>query len=398
MSRWQYVKDHFEIFAEKGIPKEVSGIDYLRIKTANRLMLMGSYILIVFISVNLLSQLWIPLVCDFAILLAFYFSYKLNSHGNFRTGIPLAVFTVIIATILAGLAFKSNQGYQYLILSMLGLPILLFPKDCTKSRFASQLIVVLGFLYFEYFSSHFGLVTLSPQLAQTFHVIFIASAFAILLGQFLFWESVNIDSRKTLLDQENQLIQSEHLSRIGSLAAGIVHEINNPLSIISSTTSTIPKILKTNRPDSVQQTLEVINRQKNAVERIGKIISGMKSLSRMGHETDHQKHDIHELVLESIAHCRKELQKAKIKVNYIPNAERSEIFCNRTLITQVFVNLITNAIDAIETQDQRWIEIAANIEKNKFTILFKDSGPRLSESLAKEIQKPFFTTKPAGKG
>ncbi|MEK7296757.1 MAG: ATP-binding protein, partial [Planctomycetota bacterium] len=190
----------------------------------------------------------------------------------------------------------------------------------------------------------------------------------------------------------SHLIQSEKMSALGLLVAGIAHEINNPLSVVMGYTQSLLK--KT--PEKNQ--FELVKIHKNA-QRAVNIVKHLLSFTRC--ENIAKKHtDIHEVIEESFALFTQELKLRNIrlvkKYNRLPLVVNGEI----NQIQQVFVNIISNALDALMSQKntERVLSVKTVKDGNLAKVILEDTGCGIPDREVKRIFDPFFTTKEVGKG
>lgn len=203
------------------------------------------------------------------------------------------------------------------------------------------------------------------------------------------------DQEEIIKDQNQQMIEKNKLASLGEMAAGIAHEINNPLTVISSNTSLVSKLYEKNKLD--EEKLKSLNQKTLAqVERITTIIKSLRSLSHGMANEQMENFQLFELMNESI-----NLAKLKDKYKKIDfRLEQTDVvaFGNRGQIVQVVLNLLNNAIDAIEHLESPWIKVQFKSDKNFLHIFIMDSGPGIEEELRDKIFVPMFTSKPVGKG
>lgn len=197
----------------------------------------------------------------------------------------------------------------------------------------------------------------------------------------------------TQKEMENKLFHSTKLESIGLMASGMAHEINNPLTIAALI---LNKLLKKETDDSMTGDLKKLEL---AVGRITKIIKSLKMFSRDDSKDPFELVLLTDLVSDAVFFAQSKLETHKVKLN-IDLPENSYIKAQKISLSQVFINLIHNASDAIENLDEKWIRIEGKILKseNILRIKFIDSGLGLPEGVADKIMTPFFTTKEAGKG
>jgi signal transduction histidine kinase len=208
-----------------------------------------------------------------------------------------------------------------------------------------------------------------------------------------------IKSEKTIFEQQQNLIHAEQLSAIGEMAAGIAHEVNNPLAIIASTTAMLR--IKNERKELDYATLlESLNNIENTVLRASNIVVGLRNISRTTNEEERSLTFMDDILNDVLAICQERLKNYSVDLIIEDSPiTKMKVNCNRVQISQVLLNLFNNALDAIkETQDKKWIRMNFLLEEKYYVILLSDSGPGISEDLRLKIFQPFFTTKEVGKG
>ncbi len=242
-----------------------------------------------------------------------------------------------------------------------------------------------------------------------------------------------------------QLIQKEKMASLGQLAAGIAHEINNPVNFIYGNIALaadyardLLRLVKLYRhyyphpvaeitdeldeiePDFIAEDYpKLLNSMKEGASRIGKIVLSLRNFSRLGEEK-YKSVDIHEGIdntLVILQHRLKEANKTG-EIEVIKHyTQLPAITCYPSLLNQVFMNLLTNAIDALENQPSpRKITIRTSVSSESepalhnqdvklatqnyqsVVILIADNGCGMSEEVRHQIFDPFFTTKPVGRG
>ena len=195
-----------------------------------------------------------------------------------------------------------------------------------------------------------------------------------------------------LQKRQKMIIQQEKMASIGMLAAGVAHEIKNPLAIISQGGYYLQKTVK----DS-PLLIEVIERLNKAVSRADMIVKGLLRYSRQT-PISLVKQDIVALVDESLVLTEHEFRAKNIQVTkkYQPNLAKIPVDDNQ--IKQVFVNLIINAIHAM-SQKGRLTITARQLEdggKKFIQLSFEDTGHGIPADKIKNVFDPFYTTKAVG--
>lgn len=246
------------------------------------------------------------------------------------------------------------------------------------------------------------------------------------------------EALKQLQQTQAQLVQTEKMSALGQLVAGIAHEINNPVNFIHGNlyyanqyTLNLLELVNfyqaryNDRDEKLQQYKEemdfdfisqdfprLIQSMKIGADRIRDIVLSLKNFSRLD-ESDLKEVNLHDgidntlLILQARLKARGNFPGIKIIKNY---GELPLVECYPSQLNQVFMNIIANSIDALESyynalseQQKAGEEIAITIKSehskpNYVTIRISDNGPGMTEEVKKRLFEPFFTTKPIGKG
>ncbi|HVK39392.1 MAG TPA: tetratricopeptide repeat protein [Candidatus Kapabacteria bacterium] len=223
-----------------------------------------------------------------------------------------------------------------------------------------------------------------------------------------------------LKQAQTQLVHAEKMASLGQLTAGIAHEINNPVNFIRSSTSPLRRDLDEVRAivaqaleDESAETRERVERRMRELEvdelrseidsllrgieegasRTAEIVRGLRSFSRLG-EDDLKPADLHEGLDATLTLLRPRLRDGVIvERNY---GELPPVECNAGQINQVFMNILSNAIDAMEGSGR--ITIATSMRDDHARIEISDTGEGIDETVASRIFEPFFTTKAIGAG
>ena len=193
------------------------------------------------------------------------------------------------------------------------------------------------------------------------------------------------------------LVHSEKMASVGELAAGIAHELGNPLATIRGRMEFLKMQIHAGNAGP-EATLKTVDTVEQLCDRMAGIIRGMKSLSRDGTSDPFQKVSLGRLIKDVLGFTWEGFKKHDIKMHADEVDDRLTIWCQETQISQVFVNLINNAKDAIKPLDDRWIKIEVLDRGSNVEIAVTDSGKGIPKEIQEKIMLPFFTTKPMGEG
>jgi signal transduction histidine kinase len=200
---------------------------------------------------------------------------------------------------------------------------------------------------------------------------------------------------KELQQQKIKDMQNAKLASLGEMAAGIAHEINNPLTVSLGKLNKLKKLLS--RPDTSTEDLkEIINSASSANNRIAQIVSSMQNLSRIKDEAESQQFSITEL--RSVVYPLIDIKLKTHDVELIDNMTDSQLLSDKGELSQVLINLLKNAVDAIEGQSHKWIKLSTRENDEFVEIIVMDSGFSAGIKDHDKIFDPFYTTKEVGKG
>ncbi|HYR42110.1 MAG TPA: ATP-binding protein [Terriglobia bacterium] len=199
-----------------------------------------------------------------------------------------------------------------------------------------------------------------------------------------------IDNITDRIRLEDQLIQNEKLTSIGLLAAGVAHEVNTPLAVISSYSQMLRKEISPE--DSRYKLLEKITKQ---TFRASEIVNNLLNFSRTN-ATEFAEMDIHQVITDTLSLLEHQFKGARIRMERELRAEYPIAFGNAGKLQQVFLNLFVNARDAMPEGGE--LRVLTDNVDSKIEIIVQDTGIGISRENIKKIYDPFFTTKTAGKG
>ncbi|NRA66797.1 MAG: PAS domain S-box protein [Pseudobacteriovorax sp.] len=205
-----------------------------------------------------------------------------------------------------------------------------------------------------------------------------------------------------LEEQRAASMHNEKMLSLGEMAAGIAHELGNPTASIQAWLDVIESHLKRGNID-VEQFLKTLPKVRHDAQRIGDIIKGMLTYARDGSKDACQSENVGHVLKLVSDYCGFKLKKSQVKIHLNIQNPYLEVDCRLTELTQILVNLVNNACDALKNSEQRWISIEVDekqaTDNGKFVVFrIIDSGPGVGKDMAEKIFNPFFTTKTVGSG
>jgi signal transduction histidine kinase len=199
---------------------------------------------------------------------------------------------------------------------------------------------------------------------------------------------------RMLKERVRQLRDQSKFSALGEMTAGIVHEINNPLSIIAHRTSHLRnQVLK----DKAEKDLLMRNLDQIEItnERVAKIINSLRKFSKDSRLDPLQRVAVATIIEDTLSYCSDRFHQAGILLE-IDSYPPVDIECRSVQISQVFLNLLNNSFDAVHFTKNPWVKIDFQEKKDSILIFVHDSGSGIPEVIRAKVMEPFFTTKNTG--
>ncbi len=203
-------------------------------------------------------------------------------------------------------------------------------------------------------------------------------------------ELVN-EKTEDLKQAQSRLVQSEKMASLGILTAGVAHEINNPLNYIQGSYEALKRYFEEEKNENAKPYLEGLE---IGVKRAADIVKGLNQFSR-SNETSSEECDIHTVIDNCLLILKKQYE-GRITIHKKYNADQPILLGNQGKLHQVFLNLLTNSIHAVEDRGDINIE-TRNVDSN-LMIEVIDNGNGIKKEHLSKITDPFFTTKDPGKG
>ena len=201
-------------------------------------------------------------------------------------------------------------------------------------------------------------------------------------------EKAEIILKKT----RDDAVQAGKLAALGQMAAGVTHELSQPLSAIQLYAGNTKKLLESGNLPLAFENIDSINA---LVTRAGAILSELKTLYR-NDETRVEPIVLNAIIQNAVLVMNPFIRKANIRLDI--EGLDDKVMSSTGKLEQVFINLMSNSVDALASNDDGVISIQCARLGEKVVVRYVDNGPGLSEEAAGKIFEPFFTTKPSGKG
>ena len=210
--------------------------------------------------------------------------------------------------------------------------------------------------------------------------------------------------QKVLIEASSKLVPVGKMAALGEMAGGVAHEINNPLAIIQLNVGQLQNLLQASLPkrEDIERRLEMITK---TVERISKIVKRLLSFSRESEKVPDQEVNVRQMIEDTLSLSREKFHFHAIDLQVKESPHELAVYCNPLRISQVLLNLLNNASDAViatEERGRKWIRVEVSevvYESRKWAeVSVMDGGAGVSPEARERLFQPFFTTKPTGKG
>ena len=207
------------------------------------------------------------------------------------------------------------------------------------------------------------------------------------------------ESERLVVDQQLRIVAASKMSTLGEMAGGIAHEINNPLAIIHGRAEQLREMIETGN-SSPESMIAIVSKIEQTVMRISKIIRGLRSFARDAHADPYLQADVTKLTDETLSFCRERFQNHSVEVTVEHVSGDLALECQDVQISQLLLNLLNNAYDAVQGKPEKWIQIQTKRSDDGQNLILSitDSGDGIPEAVREKMFNPFFTTKSVGQG
>jgi signal transduction histidine kinase/uncharacterized protein YpmB len=219
-------------------------------------------------------------------------------------------------------------------------------------------------------------------------------------------EKTNVELENALInlkETQAQLIQAGKMAAVGELAAGVAHELNNPLSgILGYCQFALEKITQKPLKELTGEDISIYSQYLKDMEqqsrRCKAIIQSLLKFSRASVKGDFQPADVNSVLKETFAFVKHQLEKNKVKLKEALSPSLPPVTGSASQLQQVFTNLLLNAIQAMPDGGKLMVSTRVSKDKKNLEISFADTGEGISRENLSKIFEPFFTTKKMGEG
>ncbi|MDO9527998.1 MAG: PAS domain S-box protein [Syntrophales bacterium] len=207
------------------------------------------------------------------------------------------------------------------------------------------------------------------------------------------------------VEKENLLVQASKMATLGTMVSGIAHELNQPLNVIQVCSDYFIKVMKKNEDIKREDLCTMAEEIERNVQRADQVINHMRDFVRQS-DVKSEKININAPILDVFKILGQQLRVHRIEVELDLTKDLHSIIANHNRLEQVFINLVTNAMDALDEKDsqlkdqelRKILKIRSFVENGRVVVTVCDNGTGIPEDIRDKIFEPFFTTKEVGKG
>lgn len=193
-----------------------------------------------------------------------------------------------------------------------------------------------------------------------------------------------------------ELARTSHLTVMGSLAASIAHEINQPLAVIANNAGAGLRWLRKAEPN-VAEAIASLSDIRDDGLRAGGIVKALRALAKQA-PVNLSPTNIDDIIREVLTLMSSEIEAKRVHMTLRLETGAQQIFGDPVQLQQLVLNLITNAVEAMEAWDAKHVLVTSALEDGAVVVQIRDTGPGLSQQAVDQIFDPFYTTKPDGMG
>jgi C4-dicarboxylate-specific signal transduction histidine kinase len=210
-----------------------------------------------------------------------------------------------------------------------------------------------------------------------------------------YWDGKAAEAELERLRMKSEL--TSKLALLGELTSSVAHEIRNPLTAISTTMQVIRRNMRKGEPNTEQVGI-LVDRSIATCNRIDHIVDGLTRFSRNTEDQPFSQIKLSQVIRDSLDLTRSHFMINHVRLQMDPIDEKLTIFCRPIEISQVLINLLSNAMDAVKGLPMRWVRLSVGLKDERVIIAVSDSGNGIAPENRKRMFEPFFTTKPVGEG
>lgn len=311
---------------------------------------------------------------------------------------------MLVTSNVLGLAVSlllPDTGYNRGFYVMAGLPILLFELREKAYVVLGLLLPLVLYPLSEWGQYHMPIsLSLAPGTIEFIRYAIGVVYVLLIFLMFLFLSKENARAETQLEVQRARAFSSAKFASLGEMASGIAHEVNNPMMVIALNNEQLKKLLSRSELDR-ERAMQKLGLIERGVRRVAKIVEAMQMFSRDGTGRPLEPVSLATIIDDTLVFCAERFINYKIRFELVvPREQEVRVNCRPMQISQIILNLLNNAFDAVEESAEKRITLEVLEDRGRGTVAIKvtDTGRGVRESEREKIFQPFYTTKPVGRG
>lgn len=327
------------------------------------------------------------------------FQHKITAPQVLNIHLLLLALSVVLWSYLSLVIFPESNLWQqaFIIMVIAGVAAGSFPINAISKPLCQATLVglLLPFVVGSYLApSEFGTILSGALLIYLLVLMRVAFVLTTTIKNEFHLALHNESLRQQLESKTTQMISQAQRVSAGELAGSMAHEINNPLTILAVNLELLN--IRLNEPNFDKSKFPlIINKMTHSIERITRIIRELRSYTQNSEVSSQptSTQNLEEIVNYTLMLCkeRTDFNNIELRVGAIPIG--LQVRSNKTDISNALMHVITNACQAVEKCDEKWIEITFSEFAGEVQISVSDSGPGISHEVRDQVMLPFFTTK-----
>ncbi len=369
-----------------------------RIRLTNAIALFGACVMFVSLPFDWVTAPRWMLAEDMVGGLAYLTLVLLNGRG-LRTAARLGCLAISNVLVLGNaLLLGPDSGAPMVFVALAALPFALFDLG---ERLGLALGVAAALVCFVVADAG-----LAPQLrsvsenysAAAYRVYSAVVAWGALLFILLQIARANARAERELRENRAASIHSAKMAALGEMSGNIAHEVNNPLTAIQLRAERLQRALNAGPVEPAQVARTAVEIEKTAA-RIARIVDALRAFARDVERDPMRPENVAQIVRDTVDLCAERFRQHDISLQVPELPDTLQVRCRGVQISQILLNLLSNAHDAVERGSGAWVRIEVGARgPEEVQIAVSDSGPGVRPELRDRIMEPFFTTKEMGKG
>lgn len=340
---------------------------------------------------------WGVSFCILTLIVHLIFLKRLNRNFEKHLKVGATIQIIIISALIYLTAF-SPKGMGFFGLIWL-LPVFLMMAFYFNTRFSLIIAVIHYAIYFLICTLRMENFYQPLQAVQNFPLVFyIFLSLVLAFTYFMAFLFVHLSEglQREVVKQRDLLVESAKFQSLGQMASNLAHDINNPLFTIQGKLHQMRNLLSRDQLD-LDKCDQIVESVESTLLKLSQIVKGISTFAREGRGDQMVSISVKDLIEGNLALAIDRIKNSGIELE-IHIDPKAKVICYPSFISQVLLNLLNNAIDALENSPVKKIEVSAFLEKNWIHISVSDTGAGVPKEIETKIFEPFFTTKTFGKG